>query len=110
MPVYARLVGTCGDPARFSNPGFGEDLKYAALSLGEAISPVVGVSAPLVASVVLMVVLVLMAALVPSVPVAPPFPVMLACSRGSGRPLNAVRRYDTHAPSRAHPDEQGEHN
>jgi hypothetical protein len=57
-----------------------------------------------------MVVLVLMAALVPSVPVATPFPVMLACSRGSGGPLNAARSYDALAPGRTRPDEQGEHN
>jgi hypothetical protein len=68
------------------------------------------VSAALVASVVPMVVLVLMAALVPSVSVATPFPVMLACCRGSGSPLNAARSYDTHAPGRTRPDEQGEYN
>ena len=63
-----------------------------------------------VTTVVLVTSVVPVTSFVPSVTVTPPLPVMLACSRGSGRPLNAARSYDAHAPGRTRLDEQGEHN
>jgi hypothetical protein len=62
-----------------------------------------------VTTVVLVTSVVLMTSFVPSVTVTPPLPVMLAHVHVSRRPLDDAHIYGASAPTRACPNDYGEH-